>query len=195
VHSFAINPSSELGRENAYFHPIFRTVQQDVVQCLLSALDHLRLLVGSLTTQPRPNPFAQSTLIRTSITGAATALWMLRPDDAIERRIRALEFIFKDQKSHLDWITTVRDQPENRSSPDTQAQMDAQISELTRRQKWIVGEANMLLRPDAPLTARTYGQQLTTDTAMIRDAGSATPALTTSDNWDPALTCWPHGGL
>ena len=31
--------------DDRFFHPVFRTLSQDVSQCLLSALDHLRFLV------------------------------------------------------------------------------------------------------------------------------------------------------
>lgn len=62
--------------DDLYFRPIYTTFKQGVVQCLLSAVDHLRFLAWSLENREHPYPYAQATLIRTVITGASTALWM-----------------------------------------------------------------------------------------------------------------------
>ena len=85
-----IAETSEIASDDRYLHPIYRTFQQGVVQCLLVALDHLRFLVWSLQNRDEPYPYAQYTLIRTAITAASTALWMLSGSTADERRIRAL---------------------------------------------------------------------------------------------------------
>jgi hypothetical protein len=76
LQSIQVADTSPLIDDDKYLAPIYRNYQQNVVQCILSALDHLRFLAWSLKTHETPFPFAQATLIRTATTGAATALWM-----------------------------------------------------------------------------------------------------------------------
>jgi hypothetical protein len=44
----------------------------------------------SLQKRDEPFPYAQFTVVRTAITAASTALWMLSGSNADERRIRGL---------------------------------------------------------------------------------------------------------
>jgi hypothetical protein len=67
-----VAPTSEIAADDPYLHPIYRTFHQDVVQCLLSALDHLRFLVWSLKNRGEPFPYAQFSLIRAAITAGST---------------------------------------------------------------------------------------------------------------------------
>ncbi|MCV7442032.1 hypothetical protein H7K33_07330 [Mycobacterium paraense] len=177
--------TSEIAEDDAYLHPIYRTFHQDVVQCLLSALDHLRFLSWSLRNRNEPFPYAQFTLIRTAITGGSTALWMLSGSTRDERRIRALEFSFKDIRSEVAWVDTVRAFPQNQdlNGEDHQEWAD----EMGRRQDWIVEQANSLLNPTTPLTRRSFAKQCTTDTEIVTLAGRALPAGATG-SYDPAIT-------
>jgi hypothetical protein len=59
-------------------------------------------------------------------------------------------------------------------------------TELQRRLDWIVQQANTLLSPDPPFTRRTYGQQTTSDTDIVRAAGAMTPPIGVG-GWDPEL--------
>jgi hypothetical protein len=153
----------------------------------LSALDHLRFLVWSLKSRDEPYPYAQATLIRTAITGAATALFVVSGNTPLERRCRAMEVMFKDLKSQLSWMTTAAAEPMNQQRPPTEwAAFETQRTEVQRRQDWIVQQANTLLLPDTPFTRRSYGQKTTSDSDMVRAAGAMTPALGTG-GWNSEL--------
>jgi hypothetical protein len=179
--------TSEIAADDPYLHPIYRTFHQDVVQCLLTALDHLRFLVWSLQNRDEPFPYAQFTLIRTAITAASTALWPLNGNTRDERRIRALEFSLKDIRSYAAWVDTVRAFPQNQNlSAVDQARADAEAVEMDRRQDWIVQQANSLLNPTTPITRRSFANR-TSDTEMVKIAGSTIPAGTTG-GYDPAIT-------
>jgi hypothetical protein len=172
--------------DDLYFHPIYTTFQQGVVQCLLSALDHLRFLAWSLENREHPYPYAQATLIRTTITAAATALWMADGNTPTERRSRALEFNFKDLKSHLGWLNTLAADPANQPFPPAdQATFDAQTAEMDRRINWILQEATTLQSRATPFTQNSYSGQTATDTRMVQLAGAVVPALG-SGGFDPA---------
>lgn len=174
--------------DDRFFHPVFRTLSQDVSQCLLSALDHLRFLVWSLKNRDQPYPIAQATLIRTAITGGATALWMISGATSFERRCRAMQFMFNDTRSQINWMDSTGSQPPNMKRPaDETASFRAVHTELDRRLDWLVGQANALLEPPEPLTRRTYGRQhITSDTDMVKAAGSITPAIGTG-GWNSGL--------
>ena len=178
-----VAPTSEIAADDPYLHPIGRTFHQDVVQCLLSALDHLRFLVWSLKNRDEPFPYAQFSLIRTAITAGSTALWLLSGDTRDERRIRALEFSLKDIRSETAWVTTVRAFPQNQNPS---AEDLARLEEMERRQDWIVEQANALLNPTPPFTRRTFAKR-TSDTAMVKTAGLAISGGAPGD-FDPAIT-------
>lgn len=179
--------TSEIAADDPYLHPIYRTFHQDVVQCLLTALDHLRFLVWSLQNRDEPFPYAQFTLIRTAITAASTALWLLGGNTRDERRVRALEFSLKDIRSYGAWVDTVRAFPQNQNlSAVDQASADAEAVEMDRRQDWIVEQANSLLNPTKPLTRKEFAK-LTSDTEMVKIAASSLPAGSMG-SYDPAIT-------
>lgn len=172
--------------DDLYFHPIYTTFQQGIVQCLLSALDHLRFLAWSLENREHPYPYAQATLIRTAITAAATALWMADGNTPTERRLRALEFNFKDLKSHLGWLNTLAADPINQPFPPAdQAAFDSQTAEIDRRLNWILQQATALQSRATLFTQNTYSGQAASDTKMVQMAGAVVPALS-SGGFDPA---------
>ena len=180
-----IADTSAMYADDQYLHPIYRSVQEGVVQCLLVALDHLRFLLWSLENRDEPYPYAQFTLIRTAITAASTALWMLSGNTPDERRIRALEFNLKDIRSYVAWIDTIKAFPENQNfSPEVQAKADAEAVEMDRRQDWIVQQANSLLNPPKQFTRGSFASR-TSDTEMVRTAGAAIPVM---GGFDPAIT-------
>lgn len=185
LQAITVSDTAPIVADDLYFHPIYRTFQQGVVQCLLSALDHLRFLAWSLENRDTPFPYAQATLIRTAITGAATALWMASGSSDAERRLRALEFNFNDLKSNRGWNNTLAADPKNQPFPPAeQAAFDSQAVEIERRLDWIVQEATMLLARPTPFTRTTYTNQLTSDTEMVRLAGAFVSALGTG-GFDP----------
>lgn len=175
-----VSSSSVMTADDLFFHPIYRTFSQGIVECLFSALDHLRFLAWSLENREQPFPFAQATLIRTTITASSTALWMTTGSTDVERRSRALEFNFNDLKSHLGWMDTLAADPKNQQHPATeQAQFDALRAELEKRIDWVLQEATTLLGRSTPFTRNTYGGQATTETRIVQIAGSIATAIGT----------------
>jgi hypothetical protein len=144
-------PGSVAEAEDAFLEPICRTFHEGIKQPLHSALDHLELVAEALNNRPEPHPYAESTLIRTAITAASTALWML-PADATERRRRVLEFNFRNFDAYLGYVSThVREVP---GVPDEARAWADQIIEegMPERLQWIVNHVNSL-----------SGQQMTVD--------------------------------
>lgn len=188
VLALEVAPASEIASDDQFLRPIYRTFQQAVIECLLTALDHLRFLAWSLENRDEPFPYAQFTVIRTAITAAATASWMLHGSDAAERRARALEFYFNDFKSNASWMDTVKDQPPlQNASAAVLAQFASERAMLDTRRDLIVQMANALHNRQTPFTRRTFGQSTTSDTEMVRLAGAATPGLG-RNGFDPAVT-------
>jgi hypothetical protein len=187
LQAIEVSDSAVIIADDLYFHPIYRTFQQGIVQCLLSALDHLRFLAWSLENRETPYPYAQATLIRTAITAASTALWMASGSTSTARRLRALEFNFKDLKSNLGWLNTLAADPKNQPFPPAeQAVFDSQCAETDRRLDWIVQEATTLLARATPFTRNSYAGQATSDTNMVQIAGASATALA-SGGWNPGL--------
>jgi hypothetical protein len=185
LQAIEVSDTSVIIADDLYFHPIYRTFQQGVVQCLLSALDHLRFLAWSLENRDMPYPYAQATLIRIAITAASTALWMASGSTAAERRLRALEFNYKDLKSNLGWLNTLAADPKNQPFPAAeQAVFDSQRAEIEKRLDWIVQEATTLTARATPFTRNTYAGQAATDTKIVEIAGASATALA-SGGWDP----------
>lgn len=179
--------TSALTADDLYLRPIDRTFRQGIDQCLLSALDHLRFLAWSLMNREHPYPYAQATLIRTAITGASTALWMMTAPTVGERRLRALQFNFSDLRSNLAWMDTVASEPHHQQrSASEWAQFNAVRAARETRLDRMVQEANTLTNPQTPYTRRTFKNSITTDSEMVKAAGAHVPSLATG-GWDPAL--------
>lgn len=190
LQSLEASDTAEIFADYMYFKPIYTTFQQGVVQCLLSALDHLRFLAWSLESHEIPFPYAQASLIRTAITGGATAVWMVG-GNMVERRSRALEFNFNNLRSHRKWMDTLATEPKNQQHSDEEkAVIDAQRDEIKRRLNWIVQQANTILAPTVPFTTSSYSSQLTSDTDIVQMAGNCVPALRGSAGWDSRVTLW-----
>lgn len=148
-----------------------------------------------------PFPYAQFTVVRTAITAAATASWMVHGSDAEERRARALEFYFNDFKSNALWMDTVNNQPMlQNASAAVLGKIASERAMLDTRRDLIVQMANALHDRQIPFTRRTFGQNTTSDTEMVRIAGAATPglgrngfdaAITLLNTWQ-AMSCYAH---
>lgn len=170
--------------DDAFFHPIKRNFRQDVVQCLYSAIDHLRFLAWSLKTHEAPFPYAQASLIRAAINGASTALSMVSGTTE-ERRARALEFKYNDLKSHQKWLNLIASEPVNQARPgDEMAKVAGMQAALDQRLAWILQEATTLLAPTASFTNRKYSEQLATESSIVQYAGSRVTVLDAGEGWD-----------
>ena len=173
--------------DDKFFHPIYRTLSQDVAQCLLSALDHLRALVRGLKDRKKPYPYAQATLIRTAITAGATGLWLISGSTPTERRVRAMGFMYHDLKSQLAWMETTATEPMHQQRPAAEVtQFDNWRADIERRIDWILQEATTLLNWPTPLSRRQFGDQTVTDRHMVEAAGRYTPGIG-DGGWNPEL--------
>jgi hypothetical protein len=110
LEAIAVEPGSAVADEDAFLRPIYRTFALCAKLPLGSALDHLQLVAETLSSKGEPHPFAESSLIRTAITAASHSLWMLQTDPTA-RRLRGLQFNFKDFDGYLGFLQTVVDDP------------------------------------------------------------------------------------
>ena len=169
LEAIKVEPGSPVSDENAFLAPIYRPFALCTKQPLGSALDHLELVAETLKSKGEPHSFAEATLIRTAITAASYALWMLS-DDADERRYHALQFAFKDYDG---WSSYVRTEGQNPETPDPAryaADAAEAIAEFDRRRDWIVTQANVLTGES--WTVRQFRDRLPSDTAVVEQAGT-----------------------
>jgi hypothetical protein len=89
LEAIAVQPDSAVAGEDTFLKPVYRTFALCTKLPLGSALDHLQLVAGTFSSKGEPHPFAESSLIRTAITGASYALWMSQTDPT-SRRVRGL---------------------------------------------------------------------------------------------------------
>lgn len=161
--------------EDAYLKPICRTFEQCIKPTLHSALDHLELVAETLNHRPEPHPYAESTLIRTAITGASTALWILAPDDTETHRRRGLEFTFRDYDNYLEYLTRARN--DGLVTPEGQEPVDKAISGIpVDRLEWIVERVNELSPQDGGrITVKAFRGRphKTNDTSIVQAAAAA----------------------
>lgn len=87
-----------------------RSYSETVSVPILSALDHLRLVTKSVLGLGGSLPFAHATPLRTALTVASTALWLMHDDDD-KRAARAAMLNYHDCSNYLIWLRL-------RSSPD-----------------------------------------------------------------------------
>ncbi|MFT9536221.1 hypothetical protein ACM0AX_23490 [Mycobacteroides abscessus subsp. abscessus] len=96
--------ASPIEIDNQYLRtvPVSQSIQEFVRIPLESAIDSLGLVADTLNTVGAQHLYAENSLIRTALTGASFALWMLNDDDPNIRRARVLRFAFKD----IDGLTS-----------------------------------------------------------------------------------------
>ncbi|MCW2518790.1 MAG: hypothetical protein JWR46_1409 [Mycobacterium sp.] len=173
--------------DDKFFHPIHRTLSQEVAQCLLSALDHLRALVRGLRDREKPYPYAQATLIRTAITAGATGLWLASGSNPTERRVRAMGFMYNDLKSQLAWMDTTATKPMHQQRPAAElTHFSNWRADIERRIDWILQEATTLLNRPSLFSRRQFGDQTVTDRQMVKLQDATRPASATvagTPNW------------
>lgn len=127
-----------------------------VVQLIRSVLDHLDLAGRDRD----PHEFAHSTLVRSAITSAATALWIMAgPID--EQCYRTLQFGYRDQVYRRQYLETSRGR--SRECTDSDSRRAALLAaartlrpDLSERRfhtidsdSFIVAQAGLLMPPDA----------------------------------------------
>ncbi|MFC9790048.1 hypothetical protein [Rhodococcus sp. NPDC127528] len=150
-----------------------------VVQLIHSALDHLDLAGRDAD----PHEFAHPTLVRSAITTAATALWLMAgPID--EQCYRTLQFGYRDQVYRRQYLET------NRAAPGECADADAKRAELLA--------AAGTLRPG--LSERRF-RAIDSDSFIVAQAGllmpqdalgGPDPATEVTAQWN-LLSAYAHG--
>ncbi|WP_454163552.1 hypothetical protein [Gordonia iterans] len=156
-----------MAADDQYLEPVKRTSQEYVWQLLGSAIDHLRLVGESGQRQQESNPFAFCTLIRTAITTASTALWILGADDRATRKKPDLQVVAADYASYIRFRDTVK---QGMSTPEEAAAFDREGDILDERDGSIIAE---YVAPTAK--RRTTLRQVegeVSDTAMVKSAGA-----------------------
>ncbi|SEM09865.1 hypothetical protein [Rhodococcus maanshanensis] len=149
-------PGSDAEVADRMLRPSGLSLHSTVVQLICSALDHLDL-AGRGTD---PHEFAHPTLIRSAVTTAATALWLMAgPID--EQCYRTLQFGYRDQVYRRQYLVTSRAGLRECAAADARgAELLAAartvrpgLSERSFRtidsDSFIVAQAGLLMRPDA----------------------------------------------
>ncbi|SFA62464.1 hypothetical protein SAMN05444374_1231 [Rhodococcoides kroppenstedtii] len=80
-----------------------RSYSETVSIPILSALDHLRLVTKSVLALGGSLPVAHATPLRTALTVASTALWLMH-DDGDKRAARAAMLNYHDCSNYLIWL-------------------------------------------------------------------------------------------
>ncbi|GBG39668.1 hypothetical protein NJB14197_39140 [Mycobacterium montefiorense] len=169
LEAIRVQPDSPVWDEDAFLAPVYRPFSLCTKQPLGSALDHLEVVAETFHALGQPHSFAESTLIRTAITASSYALWLLSLEPT-QRRLRVLQFSFKDYDM---WAGFVRTESRNPEAPeDLVNTAPAVLDELNERRTWIVKQANDILIGDEPRTVREYRKDLPTDTAVVKEAGT-----------------------
>jgi hypothetical protein len=99
------DPGSELARDDLDWPPV--RLSQVAAMGLGSARDHLHA-VRVLIEARQLSPFAQLTLIRAGLVGAAQAVWVLSPDARAERLSRARCVAAHMYREHAKYLTVLQ---------------------------------------------------------------------------------------
>ncbi|MDG3010384.1 hypothetical protein G4X40_09505 [Rhodococcus sp. D2-41] len=174
-----VRPGSDADHADRTLQPAGLSLSGTVVELLRSALDHLDLA----SRDGDPHEFAHPTLLRSAITTASTALWMMAgPVD--EQCYRTLQFGFRDQVFRHQYLEIAR------ADPTAQAAVDARCDELAA--------AARTLRPE--LSERRF-HTIDSDSYIVAQAGllmapgalgGRDPAVEVLTQWN-LLSAYAHG--
>ena len=167
--------SSELARDDMDW-PSYRVSQVAWVGFTM-AVEHLHAIRAHIDVQPpnRPNLFgsAHQTLARSALIGAATAVWVLAPDDRVKRIERARNVATYQQDEHHKYLRALK-----RLADD--AVTDQVADHVAMRQRGLA----------AKRAADGDGAQYET-TRIVREAALA--AFKTQAMSDEAVSAWRSG--
>lgn len=138
------------------------------------ALDHLNLVVESLQGRDEPHPYAEATLIRTAITASSWSLWLL----TAERRLRALQFCFKDIDGFIGFMGSQRLDP--LLTVEQRERCDEVIEGMKGRQHWVIDQVDGRATTTKYHTREKFRGKLPKDTAVVQAAAWALPEPTTA---------------
>ncbi|OHU60568.1 hypothetical protein BKG83_00190 [Mycobacteroides chelonae] len=163
--------------------PISHPFQDYVRLPLHSALDNLGLVAETLNTSGPIHLYAEKSLIRTSLTTASWALWILDLDQK-NRRSRALRFAFKNIDGLFSYF---------RNDPTLDSSTDPNFLEgMDRIQGAIVDCANDLEGKEWDVNSYRHNRTGNSDTAVVRSAGIAIGATDLLKTWQ-FMSGYAHG--
>lgn len=151
-----VQPGSPADHVDRVLRPAGLSLSGTVVELVRSALDHLDLA----SRDGDPHEFAHPTLLRSAITTASTALWMMA-GTTDEQCYRALQFGFRDQVFRHQYLETARADPTERAAVDARCDELAAAARALRpgtsarrfhtidSDSYIVAQAGLLMAPDA----------------------------------------------
>lgn len=154
--------TSPIEDDNKYLRGVLidRRLQAYLTTLLHSALDNLGLVAEALNKIGPQHLYAEKSLIRTSLTAAAWALWMLGEDDSGKRLPRILRFVFKD----FDGITSYLKSDTTPLSPS----MSGTVSLLEGLLQSIVDHANNLESMTRTVKTYRHSRAQASDIAVVK---------------------------
>ncbi|SKG66849.1 Uncharacterised protein [Mycobacteroides abscessus subsp. bolletii] len=172
---------SPIEDDNRYLRtvPVSQSVQEFVRVLLESAIDNLGLVADTLNTVGAQHLYAENSLIRTSLTGASFALWILNDNDPNVRRARVLRLAFKNMDGLASYFAS-----STALNPESLEGIDS-------FQESIVKNANILESEERSVTKyRNYRPKTSdptkiwhSDTAVVGYAGRAIEAPDLLSTW------------
>ncbi len=127
-------PASELRRDDDALRPY--ELSHTVSLSTGIAVDHLEALRALLVDAGRTQPWAPYSLLRGALENAATALWLIGPDDPTERRYRRLRLAWNDVHEGASARDLLPNPPEEKS---TLAEREKRLRELAPDDRDIAG--------------------------------------------------------
>lgn len=163
--------------------PIDHQFQTYVTPLLHSALDNLGLVGETLSTIGPQHPYAEKSLIRTSLTAAAWALWMLDEDVSTKRRPRVLRFLFKNFDGLISYLKS-NTALQNPSMSGTVSLFEGLLQSIVDHANVLEGESRTVDRyRRQPIEA--------TDTAVVKYAAVACGLPELTPTW-MAMSGYAH---
>lgn len=149
---------SALQGDDSYLSPFGTSLLAMIVNRLCSSLDQLQLITWSVEKTGTAMIFAHFTLLRSALTGAATAHWLVSGSE-VERRLRALRLVFYDLKQELAFGRGYVDTPAL-GQPEAAAalrQANELVASAPKRLRAIHTEyCQLMLDDDATCTPPTF---------------------------------------
>ncbi|MDZ7915239.1 MAG: hypothetical protein U5O16_25985 [Rhodococcus sp. (in: high G+C Gram-positive bacteria)] len=138
-----------------------KSYRESVSLLLLSAYDHLHLTAVSVVTLRGVLPFATATPIRTSITVASTALWLLGKS-ADDRRLRMIQYWLLDNRRMMEFVENGHP---SGVGGEIRRNRDTAIAEVEAKRARFLADATALKFSESKMKTTT------SDTKMVSEAG------------------------
>lgn len=175
-------PTSPIEEDARFLHALQISFPfQDYVRLPLhSALDNLSLVAETLNTKGPEHLYAEKSLVRTALTTAAWALWIL-DENQKDRRSRVLRFAFKNIDGMMSYY---------RNNATSDGPMTLEFFEKILGA--IVDCADALEGGKRNVHSYRYDRTGNSDTAVVRSAGSSIGAVDLLKTWQ-FMSGYAHG--